>query len=65
MIDGYSYVTYEGFAASITRWQEIQSKCLAAGGSRRTQGGETFLRGKNGILQYEIYAVIPLAKVKP
>lgn len=62
LIAGYSYIKQEPLALPIADWREIQDKCLCAGGSRRAMWGETFLRNKQGLLDYECYAIIPKSR---
>lgn len=61
-IRGYGYIQQDILNLPMSEWEELQARCLSLGGSRAVIHGETFLRNKRGLLDYECYAVIPKAR---
>lgn len=62
LIGGYDYISGQPLSCILRTWKKTQAAVLENGGHRRTMSGETLLSDKNGVLQYECYAIIPLPK---
>lgn len=60
LIDGFDYRTGQAVQKSRADWRDALAQVVNAGGRRRVDGGETFAHGKDGLLLFEVYAVVPV-----
>lgn len=67
MIEGFDYrIGTSGKKVEFRRaeWQDMIDDVVQAGGRRRVEQGETFA-SLHGVLQFEVYAIIPVKGKKP
>lgn len=62
-LPGFDYRA--GTAVTLTRgeWRERLGRCVASGGFRRVEHGETFGHGADGLVVFEVYANLPAPRV--
>ena len=57
-IDGFDYLHQTEVHHSKKEWRENIKTAIADGGSKKHKEGETFIYGKNHLIDFEIYELI-------
>lgn len=58
-IPGFDYRLQRPVAMTRRAWLDQLRAVLKAGGRRRVDAGETFAHGRDALLVFEVYAVLP------
>jgi hypothetical protein len=53
--DGFDYVHQKPVTFKAREWRRLLGECLAAGGRRRHEAGETFFHAPGGRITHEVY----------
>lgn len=59
VIPGFDYRTQKPAQRTRAEWREDLRAVIKAGGQRRAENGETFAHGKDGLIVFEVYAILP------
>lgn len=59
LIDGFDYRIPGPVSHPRAEWVRMLREAIAHGGFRRAEWKETFAHGKDGLLLFEVYAIVP------
>lgn len=59
---GFDYLSGQPVERNVAEWRAALANVMAAGGMRHVEDGETFAKGADGRLVFEVYGIVQPAK---